>query len=345
VTIAEVLKAHGFATFAVSASPVVRNTPSNRNHYGEFGRGFDIFDEECLWHNAACVNLRVSRLLDGVREPFFMYLHYMDPHDPYQPPRRFKRPFSSRHDGPEFILDGQPNPLEAMVYAKGEPVEVSAADLQHLVDLYDDEIAYFDRNFGALLDELADRSLMDSTMVVFASDHGEEFLQEHGHVKHCYALFDASTRIPLVMRIPGVSRDGGIAVRVENIDIVPTMLDYLGIDGDGFGFEGSSLRAAIENDRDVKDFRFALQGVQRSVDDGRFKLITRLTTRKSYLYDLHADPQEQHDLYDPTHAVVQPLLQALAEWRAVVERGMTNEESIRVSEEAQERLRALGYLQ
>jgi arylsulfatase A-like enzyme len=269
----------------------------------------------------------------------------MDPHDPYHPPKGFERRFSTPSDGPEFVENGDPNPLEAMVYAGGDPVEVSDEDLQHLVDRYDDEIAYFDDQFGLLLEALEARGLSDTTMVVLASDHGEEFLQEHGHVKHCRALFDSSTRTPLVMKIPGVRHDGPIATPVENVGITPTILDYLGFGFDDFGFEGRSLRKVIESGARTSEYRYSQQGVQRSVDDGRNKLIVRLTTRKRQLYDLEADPGEQNDLFAPGLPVVEPLEASLAEWRARVEKGMNDEESVRVSEEAQEQLRALGYLQ
>jgi arylsulfatase A-like enzyme len=232
-----------------------------------------------------------------------------------------------------------------MVYARGEPVDVSGEDLQYLVDAYDDEIAYFDTQFARLIEELDRRGLSGNTMIVVASDHGEEFLQEHGHVKHCRALYDASTATPLVLRIPGVIREQPITVPVENIDIAPTILDYLGIDTSGFGFEGSSLRPVIEGGGKLREHRFSLQGAQRSVDDGERKLIVKLTTGDRQLYDLASDPGERTNLLDPEDGAADPLDAALAQWRKWVERGVRHEESVRVSEEAQERLKALGYLE
>jgi hypothetical protein len=84
-TIAELLHDQGYATAAVSASPIVRVTPSDHNPSAGFGAGFDVFDETCLWDTAACVNLRAQKLLADLEEPFFLYLHYMEPHSYYDP--------------------------------------------------------------------------------------------------------------------------------------------------------------------------------------------------------------------------------------------------------------------
>lgn len=81
-SIAEVLKAKGYTTLAVSSSAIVRATPTKHNEHGGYDRGFDAFDESCLWEDSACVNRRALALLDKAREPFFIYLHYLDPHAP-----------------------------------------------------------------------------------------------------------------------------------------------------------------------------------------------------------------------------------------------------------------------
>jgi len=74
-TIAEILRARGYHTIAVSASPIVRLTPTKENPNGGFGAGFEVFDESCLWDDAECVNARALKLLGDTRETFFLYLH------------------------------------------------------------------------------------------------------------------------------------------------------------------------------------------------------------------------------------------------------------------------------
>lgn len=92
--------------------------------------------------------------------------------------------------------------------------------------------------------ELESLGLLEDTMVVLVSDHGEEFL-EHGHIGHCRGLWNTVTHVPLIINVPGVA-GRRLETAVQNIDIVPTILDYLEIDREGYGFEGRSLRSLIE---------------------------------------------------------------------------------------------------
>lgn len=199
-SIAEVLKAHGYITVAVSASPIVRATPSEHNPSAGFGRGFDIFDEQCLWREAACVNHRALEIIENLQEPFFLYLHYMDPHDSYEPPKTYQR-FAGPYEGFEFIAAGDPNPIGEMLYDDGPNVDIDDQDIKHLVDLYDDEILYVDTMLGEFLRSLRGTGALDDSIFILTSDHGEEFL-EHGHVKHCRGVWDTLTRVPLLIRFP-----------------------------------------------------------------------------------------------------------------------------------------------
>ena len=186
--IAAILKRRGLRTLAISASWVVRATPSPHNDWGGgYDAGFDVFDESCVVRPAECLNTKAVELLDRATGPFFLYLHYLDTHDPYQPPvshaQRFARPYS----GPEAFARGDPNPIANHLYGSPGGVDPGIKprpdDIAHLVDLYDDEIAYLDRELALLFAALRERDLLGSTVVALAADHGEEFL-EHGHIKH-----------------------------------------------------------------------------------------------------------------------------------------------------------------
>jgi len=135
--IAEILDAQGFHTVAVSASFIVRATPSDYNPNGGFDRGFDTFVEDCLWRHGSCLSGRVERQLDTLEEPFFLYIHYMEPHSPYRPPTRYSNLFAGEYEGFDFIRDGDPNPIDKMLYADGPKYEISDRDIGHLIDLYD----------------------------------------------------------------------------------------------------------------------------------------------------------------------------------------------------------------
>jgi len=176
-SIAEILSAVGYNTIAVSASPIVRATPNRYNPNGGFDRGFDTFVEGCVWRHGACVNKKVFDQLDLAKSPFFMYVHYMEPHGPYLPPENYSRRFAGDYKGHDFIATGDPNPIAKMLYNDGPELDITDGDIQHLVDLYDDEIRYFDRVFRRLVQNLEERGLLDHTLIVFAADHGEEFME------------------------------------------------------------------------------------------------------------------------------------------------------------------------
>lgn len=346
-SIAEILAGRGYRTAAISASPVVRNTKSRFNPTGGFGRGFAIFDEECVWKAAHCVNRRALEVLAQKDErPFFLYLHYMDPHGPYRPPEEHRK-FSKKGVATDklFVQQGNPNPIGDWLY-KGKPdPAVTPPELQHLIDLYDDEIVYLDLRFGELVASLKQAGLLDDTIVVLTSDHGEEFL-EHGHVKHCRTLFDNSIKIPYVLHIPGVPARA-VAAPVQNLDLVPTILDYLGVDAAGLNLEGKSLRPVIEERTEgAGDLRqFASQGSLRSAADGRFKLIHDLAAGTWALYDLKADPGEKVDTLARERRSFHGLRQSLTAWLARTEGAGSESESVRKAKEAESKLRSLGYIE
>jgi arylsulfatase len=338
-SLAEILQARGFHTVAVSASAVVRRSPSRFNPGGGFGRGFDVFHEDCVWKPAGCVNAAAAEHLKEGEKPLFLYLHYIDPHGPYQPPPEWKRRFATGAPAKEWVAKGNPNPIGDWLY-KGKPNPgLTPGDLQHLKDLYDEEIAYFDSQLAGLLASLRRTGLLDDSIVVFAADHGEEFL-EHGDIKHCRNLFDTSLRVPLLVRIPGVAAKT-VARPVQNLDLVPTILDYLGIAAGTARFEGRSLRAEIEGDARAEEIQYGLQGTLRSASDGRFKLIQNLAGGPPVLFDLEADPGETRNVLAAQRRPFATLRGALAAW-LVRSEGKGAADAGRA---AQEKLRSLGYIE
>jgi arylsulfatase A-like enzyme len=343
-SLAEILRRRGFHTVAVSASPVVRNTPSRYNPAAGFGRGFDVFQEDCLWKSADCVNRQAAEHLRAGERPLFLYLHYLDPHGPYRPPKTWRRKLARGRPKKEWVRRGDPNPIGDWLY-KGLPNPgLTPADLRFLQNLYDEEIAYFDAQFAALLAAMRAAGRLDDSLVVFTSDHGEEFL-EHGHVKHCRTLFDTSIKVPLLLRLPGA--EGKTVSRpVQNLDLVPTLLDYLGLETRA-AFDGRSLRPLIEEDsRDgAEELQFSMQGTFRSAADGRFKLIQDLDSGGVSLFDLAADPGETKDVLRRERRAYARLRDALAGWIGRSEGHGMEAESVRKAREAEERLRSLGYIE
>jgi arylsulfatase len=345
----EILRPQGYATAAVSASLIVRHTPTKMNPSGGFGRGFQVFDESCLEKHARCVNDRALGILDAYRQPWLLYLHYMEPHAPYRPPADHRRRFAAtpprarRLGVHAWARRGDTWQIGRRLYDGDTQYDYNSQDLAHLSDLYDEEILSFDEQLAALFAALRRRHLLEKTLIVLAADHGEE-LFDHGHYGHCRDLaFETVLRTPLVLWIPGVTpaRRGALA---ENLDLVPTVLDYLGAPAPGLTFDGVSLRPAVERDAAVHRRSFALQGMSRVVYDGRHKLIFDLATGGARLFDLRTDPKERTDLFAQRPAEARPLQAALLRWIESREGPTASGKSRRLAEEVEKRLRALGYL-
>jgi arylsulfatase A-like enzyme len=343
-TIQGILQENQYTTVAVSSSVIVRATPSDYNPGGGFDRGFDTFVEGCLWLHGGCVNAKVFAELDRVEEPFFLYAHYMEPHSPYKTPKNYKHRFAGDYDGFDFIREGDPNPIGRMLYEDGPKYDLGDDDIQHLVDLYDEEIRSFDNVFKQLIERLRDLDILDRTIVALVSDHGEEFL-EHGHIKHCRGAWSTLTHVPMILWIPGIDRGGRLDWAVENIDLAPTLLDYAGIDPTGFGFEGSSLRPLIEEKEASDPFAFSYQGRYRAAAERGNHLILDGSEGRVTLFDVAADPLEQNDIYTPGNPVAQALTAALNRWMAATGQLVRFDEELAAAKAKEEELRALGYLE
>jgi len=343
-SLAEILRGKGYRTVAVSASPIVRATGSKENPGGGFGGGFDVFDEACLWNNAECVNKRALKLVRDLEEPFLLYLHYMDPHSHYATPRTYTKKFAGPYDGHDFIAAGEITPIENMLFADGPEFEITDRDIQHLVDLYDDEIRYFDGQLQELIEPWRDRGLLDRSLVVITSDHGEEFL-EHNQVGHCRGVWDTLTRVPLIMRFPRIEDGRRIDAPVQLVDVVPTLLDELDFEVQGFTAEGVSLTELIEGRPPDRQYAYTDQGRYRATDDGRWQIILDGAESTATLFNLPLDPLAQRDLFSGSHPEVERLRTALDRWLRETGQSVNFDAALAAGKAKEEELRALGYLQ
>ncbi len=343
-SLAERFDRAGWATVAVSASPIVRASPTRFNPGGGFQAGFDVFDEACLWSSAACVNRQALTHLAAAEEPFFLYLHYMEPHGPYSPPDGWERRFAAAGDTlPEWVLRGDPNPLAAIARGGGGVSALPAGALEHLVALYDDEIAYFDESFRQLMATWERSGLADRTLIVLLADHGEAFL-EKGYAKHCNSVYDSEIRTPLLIRPPGGTAGRRIGSAVANLDVAPTVLAAAGLPIPE-ELEGTSLWPAVTSpagEARLPGRAFAAWAAQRAlVAEGR-KVIYHLEGERWEAFDLAADPGETQDLLATRPEAVRRLQSRLARW--IREAEGRHDDAARRDREATEQLRALGYL-
>lgn len=337
--IADRLKNVGFRTWAVSASWVVRATSSVHNDWGGgYDPGFDRFDERCAGQGADCVNEAALRLIDGAptdARPFFLYLHYFDPHDPYRPPAYFPRRFAVDEIGPDYLLRGDPNPLAATLYDGAGIEAIPKKEVQMLRDRYDDEIRFLDSELHRLFEALRQRDLLGETMIVFTSDHGESFL-DHGHLKHCRSVYEDQIRVPLIYWIPGSNSHLPRTNAVALLDIVPTALDYLGVPVSEPLPAGRSLRPLIDREENIDQIAISTTAGFRSARNDRFKWIEDLGTGVGRLYDLDLDPNETTDVSAAHPAVIDRLAETF--------RSHSPDEPDDF-EKARQHLEALGYLE
>ncbi|MHC4942329.1 MAG: sulfatase family protein [Planctomycetota bacterium] len=336
-TLAEALARNGFRCGAVVANP---------NVYPQFGfsQGFDTYRTVHIHMDAAQINERALEWLDGKHEsPFFLYLHYMDPHSPYGAPP----PLDTRFVDPDYAgpFTGEHIELDEILSGKRT---ANAADREHLLALYDQDIFLWDQAFGRLIQALEARGLLENTIVVVVSDHGEEFL-EHAGVLHGYTLYEEQLRVPLILRAPGLS-SGRVAAMTRNIDIMPTLLDQLEIP-ETEGLQGKSLVPLIENGRKEDRYVFSEAGIRavktvkmRALQEGGWKYIETLFPPDipPQLFDLTEDPGEQEDLFQeqPEQAeTMRKKMQALLE---KIPEGESR--SATLDREGLEQLKKLGYV-
>ncbi len=302
-TLAELLRAQGFATAALS-------------HYFElseaagFAQGFDRFETsagpvEAHPNAAVMVDWLREWLASEPARPFFLYLHPVNTHAPYRVPptrsaellgRPATRTFEYEGEIPRAVMSGRPQARKLV----GPNMQRS------LVDQYDSAVRYTLDRVGEMIDLLRSSNAYDDSLIIVVGNHGEE-LFEHGGFGHGYTLYEEVLRVPLYVKQPGSRRAQTIETPVSSLDVVPTVLDLLGlaarpVDGqslvpllvDPTGYPGERVftsRLAEPQNR----------ARQRALLRGRYKLIDSeqrydLPRRTQEVYDLLLDPGEQDDL-------------------------------------------------
>jgi arylsulfatase A-like enzyme len=237
-TVAEALKRQGYGTYAV-----VSNGAVGSDFY--FDQGFDAFVQ--TWklphggaqgggaadpNRAEAVTHLASGLADRIdrKKPYFLWVHYIDPHWPYSPPL----PYRDRFQGDRFFDRSTRIPVakgkarqEMMGIGEGQVVD-GHDDLAFYVARYDAEIAYTDAEIGRLLAALRAKGLMRNTLVVLTADHGESLGDHHYFFDHGRFGFQTCLRVPLIVSYLGVIRPGVDRDPVELLDLAPTFLEAAG---------------------------------------------------------------------------------------------------------------------
>jgi len=341
-TLAERLRDAGYRTAGVVSHDVLRGING-------FAQGFDRYlEDEAGGHDHVStqgVTREAIALLDELAAqdaPFFLFVHYFDPHYNYLRHPEFG--FAAARAG---RLDG----TQPLVSLRKLGDGLSASEVGLLRDLYDEEIRFTDEGIGRLLQHLADLSLAQRTVVAATADHGEAFL-EHGWLGHTRDLYDVLLRVPLILRAPGVA-PRVVEQPVSMVSLLPTLLELLGQPPDDT-LQGASLGPLLRGERLPEQalyaevdflpvFDPAKRAAKQAIVAGGFKLIRDEQSGRFELYDLAADPGERRDLAASQPQRVQRMRKQLEQVAADARRGALPLHDREPSREELERLRALGY--
>jgi len=357
-TIQNVLKQEGYQTAGFHSNPLLSNL------FG-FGDGFDTFDARLPFSGSKSIPRRGKILTDkllrlarkhpylpaekltqralqwlknrNAEAPFFLWLHYMDVHGPYQ--SKTGNAYLNKFRGERLWRK-----------AVTSPESLSSDERAKLRRWYQEEVSYTDSSVGALLNGLQEEDVLDETIIFFTSDHGEQF-GEHGSFSHPHQLYDELIHIPLVVTGEGYGT-GEISALVELIQVAPTIAELAEAHAPD-SFAGTPLPLS---DDDHKTDEASEQAVSEAdlipqykgcVRTHRWKYVREGT--EEVLFDIESDPQERTDVsheYEDIRTDLSSRLDSHLNAEARNIEGDRSIESIDIeNSETEDRLRDLGYLE
>jgi arylsulfatase A-like enzyme len=248
------------------------------------------------YDRAELINKKAISWLKDHKTNFFLWIHYMDVHFPYKPPKKFQL----------YIRSKPMNNLEMSILndklIKDDKLtkssEMSEDDTKNIIDLYNGEIRYVDNEIKSLIDELRDMDILNDTLIVITADHGEQFW-EHGEFGHGANLFDELIRVPLII-YNSEYKNIEIDEPVSLLDVSPTILDLLDI-SDNKTFQGTSLIPIIKGNKKssgVISETFGKGKQKISYRTKKWKYILDEGDGQAQLYDLEADPNEEDNIVE-----------------------------------------------
>ena len=228
------------------------------------------------------------------KDNFMLWVDCFDPHEPWDPPEPYRSMYvDPNYKGKDII---QPIPGAAEGYLEPE-------ELQHIKNLYAGKVSLCDKWLGWFLDQVRDMGLMDDTLIIFTTDHGEPF-NEHGFIKKAQpGLYEELTHIPLLIRHPeGHGAGQKFDAMVETTEIFPTVLDTLGVKCPP-RIHGKSLLPIIRGEEEkIRDY--AYMGYYKQswrISDQEWAFHMSLMGKPNELYNLKEDPGEQNNLAEKEH--------------------------------------------
>ncbi len=300
--------------------------------------------------DADSINAEFLSFLDmNPSAPFFAYLHYMDPHTPYDPEPPYDGMFADpRYSGPIMTHPPQ-SPMEKEIPPISFQKELEQDQENHLRNQYDGEIAEFDAQFANLIKALKKRGIYDKTLIVFTSDHGEAFY-DHGVWGHGNTLFQEEIHVPLIFKLPGGEHGGKVYSGIcRQVDIAPTILEFMGAEP-WPQVQGQSLAEVMKAEKEdwpgfwaISDVTIVDYYLSSYTEAGR-KVVHIEGPKELWLfYDLMKDVNEQTPISEENRAELEAMKEALRNRLDFLKQDKWRSSTRSVSSEDLERLKSLGY--
>jgi arylsulfatase A-like enzyme len=351
-TLAEYLRRRGYRTVAVSSQPWISEATG-------FAQGFDDFfivgSTSQKYETEKVAIQAVRQLRAHADERFFLYLHFMAPHTPYDPPSPFASMGWNRPPPAKLApYAGKPN-RDVWKFMAGDlagdgPERATPEDVEYLVSVYDSEVLYVDWWIGVIRRELLRLELSEETLVVLVADHGESFF-EHGRLLHGDHLYNEVLRVPLIFSHPALFEQGR---RIDDlagiVDVFPTIVDLLG--GEPLEqFQGKSLVSANPRGWNYAERRTHGSGGEvttiEKIQTPKWSLIWDQQSGSYELYALDDDPREQSNVIDAEPEAATKMIDLLMRARGdnYSHPDRVEAANTALDEQTVERLRSLGYLE
>ncbi|MEJ2085990.1 MAG: sulfatase [Acidobacteriota bacterium] len=329
-TLPEALAASGWQTAAVVSNPFLRE------HFG-LSRGFQIYDYE-RGRTATAVIDRSLELIEQLRgRPFLLMVHLIDPHLPYRAPKPWRGTFAD--DSAEQEIGKSRKEIIAAID------ELSDDERQAIIDRYDEEVLFVDHEVGRFLDALERQGLLDDSLIALTADHGEE-LFDRGYFEHGHAMHQELLRVPLILWSSNLeprreSAPFSLVDLAQTLYVATQAKPSTSLPGRS---RWTSIRdAKLERNSPILAENTLWSAEQKALVIWPYKLIVHEKSGTRELYDLGNDPMEQNDLARTQSDLADRLQQELFD-RLAASESESDRESLAISEETEQELRSLGYL-
>jgi arylsulfatase A-like enzyme len=364
--LAEIAADHGLRTAAVVSNGVLGAATN-------FGQGFETYTETYklirgpMGFRADTVTAAAEQWLRARQtdEPFFLWVHYVDPHATYVPPEESAASFleDDLYDATLLRLNEDDNNFDSGVAGRYWRRNGSQQEKGWYIANYDGEIAYTDAMIGRLLNVVDERGFLANSLIVLTADHGESLGEHRYFFEHGWYPYNASAWVPFVVYWPGMPDPGRrVTYPVSLIHLVPTVVDLMDWEVEDPRFHGTSLTPVMRGEQERVDDYVVVEAGEgglrpheflSSIEDSRWKLLhipneryqRQMQGMEYELYEVRVDPMETQNVVSE-HPELVELMKTLLETR-VTSSGPTSTEPGRLpnySPEEIENLRSLGYI-